>query len=142
MSITSSNAVFTLLVPAVFATPQLVQQFATDDAFASDLVDLGEMVLGVDGVASFAFIPFLTPSTIALQANSPSIGIFEAWVAAEVSAGEKYPASGVIVMPGINKTFSLTNGGLMKHTPFPSAKKVLQPVHYQIVWNFVTPSNI
>ena len=140
-SITSSNAQMTLLVPAVFSAPQIIQQFATDDAFASDLVDTGEMVLGVDGVASFAYIPFLTPSTIALQANSPSISVFEDWSAAEISAQEKYPASMIILLPAINKSFALTNGGLMKITPFPSAKKTLQPVHYQIMWNYVAPSN-
>jgi Tail fiber protein gp32 len=141
-TITASNATLTLSVPGVFPTPQTIQGFATDDAFATELVDTGEMILGVDGQASIAYIPFLTPMTIALQASSPSLGVFEAWTGAEVAAQDKYLASAMILIPAIKRTFNLSGGGLLKTTPFAPVKRTLQPTHYQITWESVVPSLI
>lgn len=138
-TITASNSILHISVPAVFPAPILVQGFATDDAFATDLVDTGEMVLGVDGIASVAYIPFLTPMTLALQASSPSLYLFVQWLAAEIAAQEKYLASASIQLPSIGYSFTLSGGALTRTTPFPPVKRTLQPAHYHLTWESVVP---
>jgi hypothetical protein len=133
--ITSANSKFYLTVPDVFPVAQLVQGYATDDAFASEEIDVAEVMMGVDGRMSSGYIPVVTPMEIVLQADSPSIlGVFEAWHSTNLSNQVNYLASGLILMPSIGTQYQLANGVLLRVTPFPQAKKVLQPVRYRIVW--------
>ena len=71
--ITSANAIYTLIIPDVFPAPQQLQGFATDDAFDTDASDVVEARIGVDGIASYGFTPFLVTQTIHFQSDSPSI---------------------------------------------------------------------
>ncbi len=141
-TITAANAVFTLSVPQVFPAPLLLQGFATDDAFATEPVEPAEVVLGVDGIASSAFIPFLTKTIVALQADSPSLYIFDAWLGAQVAAQEIYLASASIALLSIGKKFALLAGTLSRVVQFPAAKRILQPSSFEITWQSVTPSVI
>jgi hypothetical protein len=139
-TITAANVQFTISVPQVFAAPIPLQGFATDDAFATERVEPAEVVLGVDGIASAAFIPFLSKTIIALQADSPSLFMFDAWLAAQVAAQDIYLASAVILYPSISKSFALSNGTLTGLVQFPGAKKILQPSSFEITWQSIVPS--
>lgn len=131
---------FTLSVPAVFPAPINLQGFATDDAFATERVEPAEIILGVDGIASAAYIPFLSKTIIALQADSPSLLTFDTWLAAQIAAQEIYLASAIILYPSIGKSFSLYNGALTSLIQFPAAKKILQPSSFEITWQSIVPS--
>lgn len=136
-TITSANSVFTLVVLDVFPVPLNIQGYAADDAFTVDSVDASETMMGVDGIMSAGFVPFITPMTISLQADSPSISLFDAWLAAEAAAKEVFFANATITLPSVKKSYVLTKGALKKIKQFPDAKKVLQPVQYGIDWQSV-----
>jgi len=139
--ITASNSTFTLSVPDVFPVAQTLERYATDNAFAQAEVVIGQVVKGVDGKSSGAFIPFLIEQTIELQADSDSItDVFEAWWTAQVANSALYQASGVLAIPSIGKKYEAQAGRLTRITPAPEGKKILQPVRYQITWDAFLPS--
>lgn len=135
--ITSQNSSFVLNIPDVFAVPQILQGYATDDAFMTDEVDIAETMMGVDGIMSYGQLPFIVPQTISFQADSPSIpNTMELWVSANSQAQTPFAAaSGTIFLPSLGKQYTFTNGVLKRFTPAPQGKKVLQPQKYQIHWN-------
>lgn len=139
-TITAANIVFTLAIPGVLSAPVNLQGFATDDAFATERVEPAEVILGVDAIASSAYLPTLSKTIIALQADSPSLLIFDTWKGAQDAAQEVFQASGIILYPSIGKSFALTAGTLTGLVQFPAAKKILQPSSFEITWQSITPS--
>lgn len=139
-TITSANAVFLLTVPGLLPVPFQVQGFAADAAFLFDTVDAAETVMGVDGKMSAGYLPFITPQQITLQADSPSIQLFDSILAAEKLAKELFFLFGTISMPGVKKSFVMTKGALKRITQAPPAAKVLQPQAYQVDWEDVAPT--
>lgn len=142
LSITSVNSQFTLVVPSVFPVPQILQQYAVDDAFTTEAVDIAEAIMGVDGKMAAGYTPFITSMTIHLQANSISLAVFEAWAGAMRANQEIATATATIVVPSIGHTYACLNGVLTGYTPVPAVKKVLAPVVYTIKWELVTPALI
>lgn len=133
--ITSSNSTYVLSVPQVFAAPVQLQGYATDDAFSTPEVDVAETFVGVDGRFSAGLMPYLIKQNIVFQADSPSIALLETWLAAMAAANNTaYFATGTISLPSLKKTYSLGPGILSRITPITQAKKVLQPVTYEITW--------
>lgn len=136
-TITSANAVFTLLIPQLSAVPITVQGFATDDSFSQDEFDVAETVMGVDGVMSSGFLPSIKPQAVHLQANSDSINDFEALLAAQEAIKEIIPIiAGNITMSGNRSQFVMTRGTLKKVKRI-DGKKTLQPATYTINWQQV-----
>jgi hypothetical protein len=141
LDITSSNSTFTLNVPDVFGVSQTLQGYATDDAFATPEVEIAQVIKGVDGIMSGAFVPYINTMTITFQADSPSItDTMEVWLTNMVSARTPYFGTGFITIPSISKQYELINGLLTRVTPLPQAKKILQPMVYQIMWDLIQPS--
>jgi hypothetical protein len=133
--ITSANSKLILQVPDVFPVPQVLQGYATDDAFASEEVDIAEVVKGVDGILSSGYIPAIYPMLLSFQADSLSIpNTMEAWRAADNAAKQKFFGQAVLLLPSLGLQWQFINGVLRRITPFPHAKKVLQPVSYRIEW--------
>lgn len=126
-TITSANSVLMLGINRLFNIPIQIQGFAADDAFAVDDVDMAETMMGVDGKLSGGWIPAVKSLEITLQADSASNDFFDAWIAAETVAREKYTANGSILLQGTGRLYVLTNGYLKKGSILPPAKKVLQP---------------
>jgi hypothetical protein len=119
----------------VFSVAQQVVGYATDDAFATEEIDVAETMMGVDARMSSGYIPVIIPMTVMLQADSPSIlGVFEAWHSSNRANQTNYYAQGTILLPSISLQYQLVNGVLQRVTAFPHAKRVLQPVSYRISW--------
>ncbi len=138
--ITSANAVYTLSVPDVFPVPQVLQGYATDDGFATEAIEIAETMLGVDGIMSYGFTPFIVHQTIVFQADSYSIpNTMEPWISAEIATRSKFRASASIVLPSLGKVYQLGNGVITRMTPISAAKKVMGPQTYQIDWNYWIP---
>lgn len=131
-TITSANSVLMLGINRLFNIPIQIQGFATDDAFTLEDVDMAETMMGVDGKLSGGWIPVVKSLEITLQADSASNDFFDAWIAAESTAREKYTANGSILLQGTGKLYVLTNGFLKKGNLMPPAKKVLQPRKFTI----------
>lgn len=137
-TITSANSVFTLTATAVFPVPQALQGYAADDAFAVEAIAMADVMMGVDGKLSAGYTPTPTKVTISLQADSPSIAIFQAIVDATRVSRDIIYLDGNIVLPATGKSYSLTKGVLTNASQIPDAKKTLQPQKYEITFESVT----
>lgn len=98
--------------------------------------------MGVDGKMSAGFTPYIVRQTIILQADSPSVALFEAWLGAQNVLRDVLFADGALSYPGLQKAYALIKGVLTRVTPMPQAKRVLQPVTYEIAWETVQPASI
>lgn len=130
-TITSANSKMTLAVPPVIGV-STVQGYATDDAFASEPVDSAVAVMGVDGRMSHGFTPYITKLRIMLQADSPSISLFETWLGANAAIKDSLEGQMAITLPSIKKSYAFFKCALTRITPVPPAKKTLEPVEYEI----------
>ena len=142
MDITSANSVLTIsprvagLIGAGGAFT--VEGFASDDAFMSDAVDVAEAVMGIDGKMSVGYTPYITKQTITLQADSPSVVLFEAIVGAQSTLRQPVFLDAALALPAVQKSYVFKLGAMTRVTPFPAGKKVLQPMQYEISWELVT----
>jgi hypothetical protein len=141
-SITSANAVITLVIPPIFTVPQQVQQFSADNIFETDEIEVAETSMGVDGVLSGGLIYNEIAWNITLQANSPSNDLFDQWWQAQLAAVDVYPASGIVTLKSIGRKWVMTNGFLKRVTTMPPAGKTQRPRRFGIVWNSVTAQPI
>ena len=139
-TITSANTILTLSQPILFATPQQVQQFAYNDVTDTDQMRIIEAIMGVDGTLSFGFVFVPTMQNITLQANSPSVSLFDTINLQQRAAKDVYPMTGTLIFPGLSKKFSMNNGALTTYKPTPDAKQTLQPQRFQITWESVLPA--
>lgn len=138
-TITSANAQLILTVPrAGIIAP--IQGFASDDAFTTEPVQSAETRMGVDGRMSSGRLPFITPQNIVLQADSPSIAVFDAWQAAREALGDELYAEATLNLPSIQTTYLFTKGALQMFTSTPPGRKVLEPRTFTIHWERVTPA--
>jgi hypothetical protein len=126
-TITSANSILMLGIAGLYNVPIQILGFSTDDAFTIGDVDMAETMMGVDGRMSAGWIPMIKTMDITLQADSPSNDFFDAWIAAEGIAREKYMCNGSILLSGTNRLYVLTTGYLKTGSVMPGAKKVLQP---------------
>ena len=139
-TITAANSIFLLSVGGIFPVPQQLQGFAADAAFAFDAVDPAEVVMGVDGHMSAGYVPYITIQTISIMPDSPSLAIFETWLAANNTAREVFFANAQISLPSIGRKYTMTNGVLTGAKAAPDVKKVLSAVEYKVSWESVAPS--
>ena len=141
-TLTSANSEFTLNIPGVFATPVVLQGYATDDAFGAEDVTPVEVKIGVDGRKSSGFTPYTVKVLIHLQADSPSISIFDIWNGAIQAAQDDLTCSGSIMSPSLNLAWTLNNGSLTRFKPKPDAKKIFEARTFEITFESVPVTNI
>ena len=139
-TVTSANSQLSIAIDNVFPVPVIIQGFAVDDAFEGESVQQSETLMGVDGnlSAGKVFNPY--KMTIHLQADSPSVFLFDSWRSSQDAAIDVFAANGTIVMPSTGMIYTLTNGYLTMASPFPAVKKLLQPLVYEITWQIITAS--
>lgn len=140
--LTSANSEFVLSVPGVFAGPQVIQGYATDDAFGSEEVNPTEAKIGVDGRKSSGYTPYLFKQTIHIQADSPSIDIFDQWLGALNAVRDDLPGEASIWAPSLGKAYAFVNGSLTRAKVMPDAKKLFDSQSYEITWERVDVSNV
>lgn len=141
-TITAANSVFLLAVGGIFPVPQQLQGYAADAAFALDAVEPAETVMGVDGKMSAGYVPYMTIQTISIMPDSPSLSIFETWLAACNTAREVFFANATIILPAIGRKYTLTRGVLSGGKAAPDVKKVLSAIEYKVTWESVAPAFI
>lgn len=139
LDLTAANVNISIVIPPLFTTPQRIQGFATDQVFTVPEIAPTETVMGVDGILSggMVFVPIDTE--FHLQANSPSVAIFDTWYLQQVAAETAYQASGTIIAPSLKKLWNVSNGFLVGYRPVPDARKILQPQPFRIRWNISAP---
>lgn len=141
-TITSANAVYMLAVTGLFPVPQRLEEFAADDVFDTEALTVAEVVMGVDGRLSAGYTPVPVKQNISLQADSPSIQLFETWYLAQKAAKEVYFCSGIVRLPSVGRSYVLTNGVLTSYPSISDAKKTLQPRKFSVTWESVTGAPI
>ena len=136
----AASASFILTLSDLFGPPIAIKGFAPDDMFDTDAIKPTETQQGVDGTLSGGMV--LTPivQKIHLNADSPSIALFDAWYNAQVASRKAYAASAIIKLPGLGKSFICTTGWLTSYTPIPPAKKLMMPQEFEITWQTVIPT--
>lgn len=137
-TLTTANSTLLLMVANLFPTPVPIQGYAADDAFAVEEVETSETYMGVDGILSGGYTPYPVPLSIKLQADSASNDFFDAWIAAEATAREKYIANATILIQGTGVLYTFTRGFMRKVSVMPEAKKVLQPRKFDIEFNSIS----
>lgn len=139
-TLTNANSVLMLSVGGIFAVPQQLQGYATDDMFSAANVAPAEAVMGVDGKLSGGYTPYPTIIEITLQADSPSAFIFDTWSTAQDTAREIFIAQLTILLPGTGQKFACTKGIMTDKSPMPIGKKTLQPRKWAITFESVSPA--
>jgi len=133
-TITAANAVFMLGIEQIYPTPQQIQGFGVDDAFTVDVLDMAESQVGVDGFGVSGYVPRSPQMTIRLLASSPSIQIFENWVASQDELQEILYANAVISQPSLNRKYTCYVGTLMRVSTMADVRRVLQNREFHIQW--------
>ena len=134
-TLTTASSALSMVVANLFPVPVPISGYAADDAFMTGDVESAETYMGVDGILSGGYTPYPVDFDITLQADSASNSFFDAWVAAEAQAREKYLCSATILIQGTGALYQLSRGFLKSPSIMPEAKKVLQPRKYKIVFN-------
>jgi hypothetical protein len=140
MSITSANAILQLSVTTIFPNPVQIQRFATDDVFGVGGIKKNETRMGVDGFLSGGKVWQPIPVTYHLQPDSPSCDFFDTWAQQEDANNDTFIASGLIVLTGLGKRFTLVRGILGTVSPVPEAGVVLKTRSYEVTWNRIIPA--
>lgn len=141
-TITSANLVFTIRIPGVFDQPVTIQGASTDDFVSNDAFAATESKPGVDGGLAHGYVYNPFKLKVKLQANSPSVDVFDAWFAAQQQAREAFPCEVTILLPAVGKRYTMTNGGLGNYKPLADAKKTLEPQEFDITFQRVDASNV
>lgn len=115
-----------LTVEALFPQAQRLQGYSADDAFDTEAVENGEYSMGIDGKLSAGFVWNEVPFTITLQADSPSLTLFEQVYQYEQSNRTKLTNNLTVSLPAVSKRYDFKSG-FMRSYKAPSGKKILQP---------------
>lgn len=142
MSITSLNAVFLISVPGLLPVVQQLQDWAVDDIYDVDDIDLTDTAMSVDGILTGGLVLSAMPMNVAQMADSPSISFFEAWNAGQRSLLDAIPAQGTITLTATGRVYTLVKGYLSRFKPMPDAKKTLQPRKFRITWQNIIASPV
>ena len=125
-TLTVANSTITQTVEALYTSAQRIQGYAADDAFDFSEIENGEYSMGIDGKLSAGFVFNAIPFTLTLQADSPSISIYENLWQYEVTNRTKLTNQLTVSLPAVGKRYELKDG-FMQSYKAPSGKKILQP---------------
>lgn len=139
-TLTAANSVLTIQVAGLYPVPQVIQGYATDDAFMADDVTTGEVQMGVDGRFSAGYVPYATPLNVTLQADSPSMAVFDNILSAQAAQREMFVINATILLPGTEQKYAMTRGFMITASPMPGVKKILQPRKFTIHFESCTPA--
>jgi tail fiber protein gp32 len=134
MTITSANSLYLISVVGVYDTPQQLQGFGVDEAFDTEVAEMAEVQLGIDGFSASGWLPRLTTQTVTLLAASPSFRVFEDWAAAMDLAREVIYATAVVTIPAVGRKYSFRQGTLTRYPAMPNARRTLQQRQFTITW--------
>jgi hypothetical protein len=140
MDITASNSTVMLSITNLYPVPQKLVKFGADAMFATDDIEPAETGKGVDGNMFAGYVPYNTPQTFTIMPDSPSLTLFETWLATMKANKSIIQANATITIPSIRKKYTLTNGVLGRIRSIPTANKVLAAMEYQIIWDNIDPA--
>lgn len=125
-TLTVANSSLVLSVEGLFPSGVQLQGYAADNVFEAPTVENGEFSMGIDGKLSAGYVFNQIPFTITLQADSPSLDVFEQTWQREASNRDKLQIGLTVALPSNNKRYVLRNGFLQSYQA-PSGQRILQP---------------
>ncbi|NPT59105.1 phage tail fiber protein [Paraburkholderia elongata] len=134
MDITSANSTSALIITGLFPVAQILQGYSTDDAFAADDVAPAQVMMGVDGKQSGGYVPYPVKLDYTFQADSPSLALFDALLAAQAATRSIFLMTNFISLPSVRAAYTFNKGILTSASPLPKAAKVLQPRKFSITF--------
>lgn len=138
-TLTVANSALFATVEGLYPSAQRLQGYAADDAFDFTEVENGEYSMGIDGNLSAGFVFYEVPFAITLQADSPSVLLFENIWNYEAANRTKLVHNWTVTIPDLGRRYDLKNG-FMRSYKAPSGKKILQPAVVQLVFGRLQPS--
>lgn len=135
--LTGANVVLMITIPGLLTVPTQIQGFAVDDVYDTEDVTMGETLMGVDGILSAGMVFEPTPQNIALQADSPSVVIFEAWDTYEQANMVKLFAQMNATLPNLGRSYQQVQGALVRGKRLPDVKRIVQPRKWRIMWQSI-----
>jgi hypothetical protein len=133
-NITAANSTFRLAIAQVYPQGVTLIGFGVDDAFIAEMVDAAETQIGVDGYGVTGYRPREVPMSVRFFPTSPSIIVFENWLAAEDQINDKLLASAIITMPATGRKYACQSGVLMRVSTMPEVRRVLASREWRINW--------
>lgn len=138
-TLTAANAVIMFSVTGLISTPQQLQGFAADDVLDTDPIDSAEVLMGVDGTLSAGFVFVPIQQNYHLQADSPSISLFDQWWSAQQQVQDVFFGAATIRLPSLGKKWNMVRGVLSQYKPIPDGRRILQPQAFRVTWNSMIP---
>lgn len=125
-TLTTANAVIAMTTEALYPQAQLLQGFAADDSFEQAAVENGEFLMGIDGKLSAGWVANAVNLTVTLQADSPSLLLFERIYQYEQSNRTKLLQNVTITATALQRRYELKTGYVISYKA-PAGKRLLQP---------------
>lgn len=136
-TLTNANSVVAMTTEALYPQAQRLQGYAADDAFESGAVENGEYLMGIDGKFSAGFVFNAVELTITIQADSPSLQLFENIWNYEQSNRTKLQQDVTVTATALGRRYDYKQGYMTSYKA-PAGKKILQPA--VIVFQFARMS--
>jgi hypothetical protein len=137
--ITAADASIVMSAPPVFPVGQIIQGFAPDDVFEVPQQTIAQVEMGVDGFLATGYVFVLQPWNFTLQPSSPSVTFFDSLKQAQDAARATFFIQGTVTLPSVGTTYVLVDGTLREYSPAASARQVLQPRKFGLVWRQILP---
>lgn len=140
-TLTVANSSIAVTIESLYPSGVLLQGYAADNVFEAAEVQNAEVSMGIDGNMSSGFVYNPIPLTITLQADSPSLVIFEQAWSREVSTRNKLAVGLTITLPANGKRYTYKNGIIFSYKA-PAGQRILQPGVVQFQFGRMEPSNL
>ncbi|WHB31204.1 hypothetical protein [Xanthomonas phage NEB7] len=125
-TLTVANSSIAITVESLYPSSVLLSGYAADNVFETSAVVNKETSMGIDGKFSAGFVYNEIPFTLTLQADSPSLIIFEQIWQYEQTNRTGLDVGMTVTLPSNGKRYGLQNG-YMTSFRAPSGQRTLQP---------------
>lgn len=132
-TLTTANSSIAITVQGLYPSSTLLSGYAADNIFEAAEVENGEYSMGIDGKLSKGFVFNEIPFTLTLQADSPSLRIFEQVWQYEVSNRDKLDVGLTVALPSAGLRYGLKDGAMRSYKA-PAGQRILQPGVVQFVF--------
>lgn len=127
--ITSANSIIVLSCEDLYPTGVQLQNFSADQSISEGDEEIASTRMGVDGHMAAGWIPAVKNVTISIEANSPSVDVFDIIYKASQTNRKTYRLTLSVSIPATGKSLTYRNGVLKNWKLLPDHKQVLDPIN-------------
>jgi len=136
LNITAANAIYMIIAPPLYPTPQQLQGWGVAEAFDTEQAEAAEVQIGVDGFVASGWLPRITRQTLTFLAASPSIILFEQITMAQDQLQVNFSLTGMVTILATGSKYNLPDGTLTRIQALPNARRTLEHRRFEIIWGF------